>query len=195
MRRLGQDNIAVVQIGPFLGLPEYAGTWQAVAMSLCQGAAAVILDLRGCVGGTAESAALVCSYLLGPEPVHLSDVLSREDIHQSWTQPMLPGPRLASTVPVIVLVSSDTFSGGEEIAFNLQELGRAIVFGEQTRGGADPRVGIRIHPHVELALPVAWPRSPRTGRNWEGDGVAPDVSVVAGKALHVAVADLRDLLA
>ncbi|OFE17942.1 hypothetical protein BA895_13415 [Humibacillus sp. DSM 29435] len=186
-----EGNVALLQIGPFLGLPRYAGTWQAAAMHLCHGAAGVVLDLRECFGGTPESAALICSYLLGPEPTHLTDVVSREGTQQFWTQPLLPGPRLGAELPVAVAVSSKTFSGGEELAFNLQELGRARVFGEQTRGGAHPRIGIRVHPKVELALPVAVPRSPRTGRNWEGTGVTPDVPAPASEAVQVAVAELR----
>ena len=96
-------------------------------------------------------------------------------------------------MPLAVLVSSRTFSGGEELAFNLQELGRAIVIGQKTRGGAHPRIGVRIHPEVELALPVACPRSPRTGGNWEGTGVIPDIEVLAEAALERALVVLKEL--
>ncbi len=184
------DNVAVVELGPFLGLPVYAGRWQSAALDLCHGASGVVLDLRECVGGTPDSTALVCSHFFDPEPVHLTDVLDRRGTQQFWTLSLLPGRRIGPDVPLAVLVSSRTFSGGEELAFTLQELGRATVVGEQTRGGAHPRIGVRVHPQVELALPVASPRSPRSGRNWEGTGVSPDIVTSADGALERVLTEL-----
>lgn len=106
-----------------------------------------------------DSTALICSHFFDPEPVHLTDVVDRRGTQQFWTLSLLPGRRVGPDVPLAVLVSSRTFSGGEELAFVLQELRRATVVGERTRGGAHPRIGIRVHPQVELALPVASPRS------------------------------------
>ena len=168
-------NIAVVEFGPIIGLPAHAGNWLTAAMSLCRGADAVVLDLRECVGGTPDGVALICSYLLGPEPVHITDILDRHGRRQFWTAALVPGDRLPATCPVAVLVSQRTFSGGEDLAFNLQELGRATVIGATTRGGAHPRIGVRVHDQLELALPIARPVSPRSGGNWEGIGVQPDI--------------------
>jgi hypothetical protein len=176
-------NIAVVTLGPFIGLPVYGGAWLSAAMNMCRGADAVVLDLRDCVGGTPDGAALVCSYLFGPEPVHLIDVEDRAGVRQFWTLTVVPGARLGPSVPLAILTSKTTFSGGEELAFNLQELGRGTVFGEVTRGGAHPRIGVKVEEHLELALPVACPRSPRSGSNWEGVGVRPDVLVPSADAL------------
>lgn len=190
VQRMG-SNVAVVDLGPFLGLPVHAGTWQSAAMNLCHGASGVVLDLRECVGGTPDSTALICSYFFGPEPRHLSTILDRGGTHQYWTLTMVPGRKLGPELPLTVLVSSRTFSGGEEIAFVLQELGRATVIGERTRGGAHPRIGVRLHPQVELALPVASPQSPRDGGNWEGTGVVPDIEVAAPDALDHALRVLQ----
>ena len=181
------DSVALVEFGPFIGLPVHAAPWLTAAMNLCHGARAVLIDLRRCAGGTPDGTALICSYLFGPEPVHLSDVWTRGEVRQFWTLPTVPGRRLPVATPVAVLVSGETFSGGEELAFNLAELGRATVVGEVTRGGAHPRIGIRVHDEIELALPVAVPRSPRTGRNWEGTGVQPHVVCPAEEALSRAL--------
>lgn len=170
------NNIAVVELGPVIGLPAHAGGWLTAAMSLCRGAGAVVLDLRECVGGTPDGVALICSYLLGPEPVHLIDIVDPQGRRQFWTAALVPGDRLPTTCPVVALVSQRTFSGGEQLAFVLQELGRATVVGATTRGGAHPRIGVRVDDQLELALPVARPISPRSGGNWEGIGVRPDIS-------------------
>jgi C-terminal processing protease CtpA/Prc len=90
-----------------------------------------------------------------------------------------------------VLTSATTFSGGEGLAYCLQQHGRATVVGEPTGGGAHLRVGLRLHPHLELTLPTGRPLHPATGGNWEGVGVTPDVEVPAGEALAAALARLE----
>lgn len=102
----------------------------------------------------------------------------------------MPGRRYGPDKPLRVLTSSATFSGGEALAFDLQELGRARVVGETTHGGAHPRIGLAVHPQLELTVPVARSVSPRSGRNWEGCGVRPDLAVPADEALTGALDDL-----
>ncbi|MGI8691709.1 MAG: S41 family peptidase [Geodermatophilaceae bacterium] len=66
-----------------------------------------------------------------------------------------------------VLTSGATFSGGEALAYDLQQLGRATVVGERTRGGAHPRRGFRVQPisRRRSRLLAQSARSPgRTGR-------------------------------
>jgi C-terminal processing protease CtpA/Prc len=194
MRRVErlEGNIALLEVGPVIGHPAHAGDAMAAALSLVADADALVLDARGCRGGSPDGVALLCSHLFGEEPVHLCDLESREEgLRQFWTQSQVPGRRYGVSKPVVVLVSGETFSGGEELAFDLQELGRATVVGETTRGGAHPRVGLAVHPELELTLPVARSVSPRTGANWEGCGVRPDVPVAAEEALQVALARLR----
>jgi C-terminal processing protease CtpA/Prc len=135
--------------------------------------------------------AFVCSYLFD-EPVHLIDIYQRDGDRtvQSWTQPYVPGERYGGTKPVYVLTSGKTFSGGEELAFDLQSHGRATVVGERTGGGAHPRIGVRLHPHLELTVPTGRAMHPATGENWEGVGVTPDVEVPATDALAAALAHI-----
>jgi C-terminal processing protease CtpA/Prc len=95
---------------------------------------------------------------------------------------------------VAVLVGPDTFSGGEGLAFDLQEQGRATVVGQRTKGGAHPRIGVTVHPHLELTLPIARSVSVSTGENWEGKGIRPDVEVPAEEALDAALARLIESL-
>ena len=86
-----------------------------------------------------------------------------------------------------VLTSQATFSGGEELAYDLQQLGRATIVGEVTGGGAHAREGFVVDPHLELTVPVAAGHNPTSRTNWEGVGVAPDVPVRADDALRTAL--------
>jgi Peptidase family S41/N-terminal domain of Peptidase_S41 in eukaryotic IRBP len=183
-----ERNIAHLELGPVLFPPAIAGESITAAMTVVADADALILDLRGTLGGDPTTVALVCSYLFD-EPTHLIDFYERESdtVTQSWTLAYVPGRRFGATKPLYVLTSSATFSGGEELAYDLQQLGRATVVGEVTGGGAHPRVGRRMHPHLELTVPTGRPISPTSGTNWEGVGVRPDVPAVAAQALDVAL--------
>jgi hypothetical protein len=181
-------NVAHLVLGPVL--TPATPSWDAVcaAMALVADAQALVLDVRECRGGDPDTVQLLLSHVVGDEPVRLVDMESRVDgLRQRWTQPVDPH-RFGPDKPLVVLTSGQTFSGGEEVAFDVQDLDRGRVVGERTRGGANPREGFAVHPELELAVPVARAFSPRTGASWEGVGVAPDVECTAEEALDRALA-------
>jgi len=171
---------------------ELGGPAFAAAMQLVEPTDALVIDLRMCRGGAPEGVALWCSYLLPAESVHLNDIYDRatDSTRQYWTTPHLAGPRFADR-PVAVLTSSFTFSGGEELAYNLKVNGRATLVGETTRGGAHPTEWYFLTPHIAVTVPTARSINPITGTNWEGVGVTPDIAVAADTALDAALAHLR----
>lgn len=186
VRRL-EDNTGLVVVGPVILSPEHLGPAAAAAFTLLLGAARLVIDLRGCVGGVPESVALLVSHLVGDEPVHLQDLLHRDGtVTSSWTTPSA-SPRVPADVPITVLTSTRTFSGGEELAYDLQSLGRARVVGETTGGGAHPREAFDLTQHLQLHVPIARSVNAVTGTNWEGVGVVPDVACPADDALEVAL--------
>jgi hypothetical protein len=169
----------------------------AAAMAVLQHTGALLLDLRHNSGGAPSGVAFLCSYFFDAEPVHLNDVYSRatDGTQQYWTLPHLPGPRYLDRA-VFVLTSAATFSGAEEIAYNLQQQRRATIVGEVTRGGAHPVGEFWLDPHVTIRLPISRSINPVSGTNWEGIGVQPDVAVRAGDAFDEAYAlSLRAVLA
>lgn len=185
-------NVGYLDLQPLLFPPSIAGEAVAAAMTLIAPADALLIDVRRCLGGAPDMVAMLCTYLFDSEPVHLIDMISRPaadgtaEVRQSWTMPFAPGRRFGPDKPVFVLTSGTTFSGGEELAYDLQQLGRATVVGERTRGGAHPVERFRIRPHLQATIPVARALSPASGGNWEGTGVLPDVPVAAGEALDAA---------
>ena len=126
---------------------------------------------------------LLVSHFVGDEAVHLQDLVHRDGSVVVFSTTPSVSPKVPTDVPVVVLTSAQTFSGGEELAYDLQALGRAQVIGETTRGGAHPRDAFDLTPHLQLHVPVARSVNAVTGSNWEGTGVVPDIACPADEAL------------
>ena len=169
--------------------PENAGPAIAAAMELVCGTYALIIDLRRNGGGSPHGVAFWCSYLLPEEPAHLNDIFHADtkETRQFWSLPYVPGSRYTDR-PVYVLTSSRTFSGGEDLCYTLQALGRAEVIGETTGGGAHPTRPFPVSAAVHIAIPFARSINPVTGTNWQGTGVIPDTPVSADQAYPTAYA-------
>jgi C-terminal processing protease CtpA/Prc len=76
-----------------------------------------------------------------PDLLHHTDVVDRSgNARQYWTSPA--AGRLDDTMRISVLISERTFSGCEELAYNLQAQ-RATIVGRRTCGGAHPVTGVR----------------------------------------------------
>jgi Peptidase family S41/N-terminal domain of Peptidase_S41 in eukaryotic IRBP len=187
-------NVAHLVLAPSLYPVELAGPTLTAALQLVAGADALLLDLRANRGGDPRTVALICGYLLAEDSL-LVTMRHRDpaETRQSWSPAWVPGPRFGATKPLYVLVSATTFSGAEELAYDLQQLRGSPVVGERTRGGAHPCESIRVHPHLELTVPVARAVGSTTGTNWEGTGVTPDIEVPAADALAAALDALTKL--
>ncbi|GAA2581879.1 hypothetical protein GCM10010435_69260 [Winogradskya consettensis] len=162
----------------------------AAAMRLVAHTEALIIDLRTCRGGAPNGVQFLASYFFPDDETHLGGIYfgATRTTRQYWSLAYLPGERYLAR-PVYVLTSGVTFSGGEDLAYTLQSHGRATVVGETTRGGAHPTEVFPLSATMEVTVPIARSISPVTGTNWEGTGVAPDVSVPAGEALARALRD------
>ncbi|GIH99497.1 interphotoreceptor retinoid-binding protein [Planobispora takensis] len=179
-----EGGVAVVELAPMLFPLEWAAEPLSAALTLASRARALIVDLRDNRGGDPDTVAFVCSYLLD-ERTHLNTMYWRsgERREQSWSLPHVPGARFGGSKPLYVLSSASTFSAAEELAYDLQQLGRAVVVGEPTRGGAHPCKGWTVHPHLEATVPTGRAINPVSGTNWEGTGVQPDVPCAAAQSL------------
>ena len=194
-----QGNIGYLKLNEFVS-PELGGEIAVAAMNFLANTDALIVDLLDNIGGSAAMVALISSYLFDPQLVHLTSIYWRyEDrTDQSWTLPHVPGKRFGKDKDVCVLTSNKTFSAGEEFSYNLQNLKRATIIGEITRGGAhpsDPSGWKRINEHFSIGIPTGRAINPTSKTNWEGTGVKPDVEVPAYQALKTAhLAALKKLL-
>ena len=129
-------------------------------------------------------------YLLRPE-THINDIYLREGdlTKQFWTNSIADSRRIGDKVSVYVLTDKKTASGGEELAYDLQQLKRA-AFVASLRGAARFRAArsdCRIISEFSSTMAI----NPITKTNWEEVGVQPDVAVPGDQALTKAIELIR----
>ena len=176
--------------------PEEARETISAAMRILRSADALILDMRENSGGSPDTVALLASYLFDAPGLPLFDIVPRSGgggRHYTTEEPSVPERN--GIRPAYVLTADRTFSAGEGFAFLLQERGRAEVVGERTAGAANPGRPYAVNAQLEVTVPNGQVRTALTRRNWEGDGVMPNVTVPAADALRTAhIRALRELL-
>jgi hypothetical protein len=164
------------------------------AMAGLKGSRALIIDIRRNGGGQPSGVAYLVSYLVAPgHPVEINDIVSRVAKSKEFTRERFrsqPTPFSFSGIPIYVLTSQATFSGGEEFAYDVQSLKLGSLIGEVTGGGANPVGPVPIGHDMVAMIPFGRAESPVTGTNWEGRGVQPDMVVPASDALGVALTRL-----
>jgi len=184
-------NVGYLKLNEF-GDADRGGDRVTAALAFLADTDGLIIDLRDNHGGGPEMVQLLASYFFaGGTPIHLNDLILRiprtrtENVTQSWSLSYLPGRRYLEK-EIYILTSRRTFSAAEEFTYDLQALKRAVVVGETTGGGANPGEVTRLSDHFLAFIPNGHARNPVTGTNWEGVGIAPDISVSAQDALQSA---------
>jgi hypothetical protein len=189
-------NIGYLKIDGFADA-HLKGTPQAVqdAIGFVGDSDGLVLDLRENHGGDGETVALLMSYLLEHKHLLLQQydrVSGKTD--EDWTRETVPGRRYGEKRPLWVLTSSETFSGAEELAYDVQNLKRGTLVGETTGGAANHNLFVVVGQRFVLSIPCGTVKSPVTGTNWEGVGVKPDLAAPRAQALDVALAAARRAL-
>lgn len=179
-----EGDVAIMDIRELVE-PELSRSAYEAALASIADASSLIIDLRKCVGGDPNTVALVCSNLVD-EPTQLSSIVPRAAPEEHfWADPATYPSRFGGKKPLFVVVANFTFSGAEMLAYDLQAMGRAVIVGEVTGGGANPCAFHWPSPNFSLLLPEASAFSAVTGGNWEGRGVVPNVPCTEVDALRV----------
>jgi hypothetical protein len=156
----------------------------AAAFAFLHNTDALIIDNRGNGGGDPNTVALYVSYLSEGKPFVVNTFHWRAGNRvEEFRSTDLGELTYGSHKPVFVLTSPATFSGGEELAYDLQVLKRAVLVGEVTGGGANPGGPVFLPHQFVVNMPSGRGVNPITGTSWEGVGVKPDVPVDAARAL------------
>ncbi|HET7845357.1 MAG TPA: S41 family peptidase, partial [Xanthomonadales bacterium] len=165
-------NIGYVALSRFVPTDLSRDTLRA-AIGLVAHSDAVVIDLRGNIGGSPDAVGLLASPFFaaerGPVALHAADnrALGIHDVVA--TDPAQSVAQLAD-VPLYVLVSARTASAAEMFAFALKRLGRATIVGETTSGAGNGGAKQSVGEGFALVVPE-WANTLGT---WERVGVRPD---------------------
>lgn len=88
---------------------------------------------------------------------------------------------------VYLLVSNVTGSAAEHFSLAFKSTGRGILIGEATAGANHFGGPVPINEHFSVWMPVGRTFDIKTGKDWEGTGIAPDIEVDPKQALVVAL--------
>ena len=178
-------NVRYLELNSFPP-PEVAGETAAASMRFLAGADAVIIDLRRNGGGTGDMAAFLATYFFEQRTALVRTFRRVENsTTEDRTLAHVPGPKIP-TADLFILTSASTFSAAEAFAFSLQQLKRATIVGEKTRGGANAGRYRPATDRFRVFVPNAHATSAATGKTWDKVGIEPEIKVEAGAALNVA---------
>jgi hypothetical protein len=191
------DSVAVLpgNVGylKFAGIPGAREAFDEVARALreVERTDAVVIDLRGSPGGSAEMANFLISHFTRPGLLSLA-VGSRmpADTTLRRTLDAVPGPRRLE-VPLYVLIDNGAGSAAEDIPFVLRNLGRATLVGERTGGAGRNNRFFRLPGGMSLSVSITRVWDPCTGRDWERVGVEPHIVVPSAEALDAALREIQ----
>jgi hypothetical protein len=164
----------------------------------------LIFDLRNHHGGGLDEQDAIFAYLFA-KPTPLVKMSVSKAIFDQGRFPFEPSPTMKvetigdrivathSAVPgeatplrnakVYLLVSNKSASAAEHFALALKSTGRASLIGEATAGANHFGGGQELNDHFGVWMPVGRTYDIKTGKDWEGDGVAPDLVADPKQAL------------
>lgn len=196
VRRL-PGNVGYLRLNSFSGAPGAAKAMD-LAMGLLKDTDALVIDLRRNGGGGEVAIRRLTAHFFA-QPTELETISWREcappppnqpdactqvarRVDRRWSD-KIDAPAYAGDKPVYVLTSADSFSAAEAFAYHLQQEGRGTVVGAVTGGGANPSAMMGLGKGFSMVMPIGQTTHPKSGKNWEGVGVKPDVAVPADRAL------------
>jgi hypothetical protein len=171
-------NIGLVRLSTFFPRDMSLATADG-AMAMVANTDAVIIDLRYNTGGDPA----MVGWLAGQftDSVRFTGITTYNRVtnrtDSSFIRPS-PGHQRFTGKPVYIVTSAEIFSAGEAFAVTLRSIGRAVVVGERTRGGAHLTSAFRIDDHFQLRVPHSRPTP-----DWDGIGVTPDIAATAAQAV------------
>jgi len=175
-------------------------------------AKAIIFDLRTNGGGGLDQMDVIFPWLFA-EPTRLVTMATRASVDAEGGSPIdgIPSLRLAKgdagmvsrehwvtpngdarlrDAKVYVLTSGGTASAAEHFSLAMKHTRRGTLVGAPTAGANHFGRGDDLGGGYAAFIPVGRTYDPVTGKDWEGDGVRPDIAVPPAEALVRVLTDL-----
>ncbi len=191
-------SIAYIRPSAFKSSPEEIADFKAF-METHKNARAIIFDLRNHHGGRLGEMDVIFPYLFAARTPLVKMELSRRVFDQYGspfgeggpTLVMEKGPQMVTTThyalpgpatplrnaKVFVLTSNASELAAEHFSLAMKSSGRGTLIGEATAGANHFGSGFDLTDNFAVWMPLGRSYDIATGKDWEGDGVAPDIMV------------------
>lgn len=200
-------GVGYIRFSAFFGTPgEMAGVRKWLADN--RNDKVLIFDLRNHHGGGLDEQDAIFSYIFARKTPLVRMALSRSKfeeqgspIQSSPTLQFAPeGDKMVAThmalpgkdtplrkAKIYLLVSNRTASAAEHFSLAMKSTGRATLIGEATAGANHFGGPAELNSHFAVWMPIGRTYDVRTGKDWEGAGVAPDIEADPKQALVIAL--------
>lgn len=190
-------GIAYIRFTAFMGSPEEVAAVTKF-MAEHQSARTMIFDLRNHHGGGLAEMDVIFPYLFS-KPTPLVKMEMARGIYDQFGSPFgeakslvfTKGPERVSAIhsatpgaatplrsaKVYLLTSNATASAAEHFSLAMKSTGRATLIGEATAGANHFGGPGPLNDHFAVWMPIGRTSDLKTGQDWEGSGIAPDVAV------------------
>lgn len=175
-------------------------------------AQAIIFDIRTHRGGGLEQMDVIFPWLFD-KPTRLVTMATRASVDAAGGSPIAGVPTLRRVggdpgmvarehwatpngdarlrdAKILVLTSGASGSAAEHFALAMKHTGRGTLVGSATGGANHFGYSDELGGGFMAFIPVGRTYDPVTRKDWEGDGVAPDIAVAPADALVRALTDL-----
>ena len=176
-------DVGYFRFNMFMGVPQLMPAFN-TAMAGFLDHKGMVIDLRGNPGGLGALAMGMSSWFLSEKGQRLGVMTMRKGEFKFVVNPRPNG----FTGPVAVLIDEKSGSTSEIMAGGLKDLGRARLFGLKTAGAALPSYFEKLPNGDGFQYAVANYVS-EGGYELEGNGVQPDVEIMAGREEFLAQDD------
>lgn len=191
-------GIAYIRPSVFKSTPEEVAAFKAF-MEEHKDARTIIFDLRNHHGGRLGEMDAMFPYLFAQKTPLVKMELARSVFDENGspfgedrptlvvekttdrvttTHYAIPGPVTPlRQAKVYLLVSNASASAAEHFALAMKSSGRGTLIGEATAGANHFGGGMELNEHFGVWMPFGRSYDVKTGRDWEGDGIQPDIAV------------------
>jgi hypothetical protein len=190
-------GVAYIRPSIFKSTPEEVAAFKAF-MEEHRQAKTIIFDLRNHHGGALGEMDVIVSYLFASKTPLVKMDIART-LFDAEGSPFGEGPTLSvekgtqmvttthfaipgevtplRNTKVLLLTSNATGSAAEHFALAMKSSGRGTLIGEATAGANHFGGPLPLNDDFAVWMPVGRTYDIKTGRDWEGTGVAPDIAV------------------
>jgi C-terminal processing protease CtpA/Prc len=191
-------GIAYIRPSAFKSTPEEIVAFKAF-MEGHKDAKTIIFDLRNHHGGRLGEMDVIFPYLFATKTPLVKMEMARSLYDEngspfgdsSTTLSVEKGPQMVTTthyaIPgpvtplrqakVYLLVSNASASAAEHFSLAMKSTGRGTLIGEATAGANHFGGGMDLNDHFGVWMPFGRTYDIKTGKDWEGSGIAPDIAV------------------